>query len=318
MTKKSKLFFLLLLLTFYCGNGQNQLAKKGTIILADNLKIAFNNLRLINGKFAFSDVASGTEKELAIKEIKYVEDDKMSRIFTNKTVETADDVKKANEDRQHAVEEKEKMEMNEKLRIMREEAGSLKLRRNGIYITKEDFIKERISSSDEVVAKGMYGFEKPVLTKIEDNCFFYYKATDEKIKDVFAICYKGHLYFQIRAILENRNKTDRAQTNEFPNSFTRVLSGGQNYYYLEASLANQWAQGFAYGGVGGATGGALANTMINGKGVVWDVKNQEFNIFKNCNDYNEFIKDKYPDGVQKCERQQPDILEVRKAIEKIK
>lgn len=315
---KYKLFLIIILLNSLTCLSQSELAKKGTITLADNQKIVFNNLKLINGKFAFNDVASGTEKELAFKEIKYIEDDKMSRIFTNKSVETADDVKKANEDRQHAVEEKEKKEMNERLRIMREEAGSLKLRRNGIYITKEDFIKERISSTDEVVAKGMYGFEKPVLTKIEDNCFFYYKATDEKVKNVFAICYKGHLYFQISAILENRNKTDRAQTNDFPNSFTRVLSGGQNYYYLEASLANQWAQGFAYGGVGGATGGVLANSMVNGKGVVWDIKNQEFNIFKNCIDYNEFIKDKYPDGVQTCEKQQADILKIREAIEKIK
>lgn len=124
------LFILLLNYTFVIA--QSELAKKGTITLADNQKIVFNNLKLINGKFSFTDVASGSEKELAIKEIKYVEDDKMSRIFTNKSIETADDVKKATEDKQHAIEEKEKKEMNEKLRIMREEAGSLKLRRNGI------------------------------------------------------------------------------------------------------------------------------------------------------------------------------------------
>ena len=58
--------------------------------------------------------------------------------------------------------------------------------------------------------------------------------------------------------------------------------------------------------------------MIKGKGIVWDIKNQEFNIFKNCKDYNDFIKDKYPEGVQQCENQQPDMLLVRKAIEKIK
>lgn len=317
-TMKTKLLLIALIINSVVCLAQSELAKKGTITLAGNDKIAFNNLRMVNGKFVFADVATGTDRELSIKEIKYIEDDKMSRVFTNKSVETADDIKKSEEAKQLAIQEKEKKELNERLRIMREEAGALKLLPNGIYKTKEDFINKRISSTDEVVAKGLVGFEKPVLRKIEDNCFFYYKATDEKVKNTFAIVYKGHLYFQIYAILENRNKTDRAQTNDFPNSFVRVISGGQNYYYLEADLANQWAQGFAVGGVGGTGGYALGQTMFSGKGIVWDIKNQEFNIFKNCQDYNDFIKDKYAEGVQECKKQQPDIEEVRKAIEKIK
>ena len=234
---KYKLLFIILIINCTICLSQSELAKKGTITLADNQKVAFNNLRLADGKFVFIDTATGAEKELAVKEVKYVEDEKMSRVFTNKSVETADDLKMAEEAKQLQSERKEKQAMDEKLRIMREEAGSLKLRKNGIYITKEDFMKERISSSDELVAKELYGFEKPVLNKIEDHCFFYYKATDEKVKRVFAICYKGHLYFQIYSILENRNKTDRAQSNDFPNSFVRVLSAGQNYYYLQAPLA---------------------------------------------------------------------------------
>ena len=166
--------------------------------------------------------------------------------------------------------------------------------------------------------KGLIGFVKPKLTTIEHNCFFYNEDTDEKLKDVFAVSYQGHLYFQINAILSNRNKTDIAQTNDFPNSFVRVIMGGKNYLYTEANLANQWAQAISYGAVGGAVGGALANSVIYGKGVVWDFKNSEFNIFKNCEDYNEFIKDIYPNGVQGCENQQPNVMNIRKVIEIIK
>jgi hypothetical protein len=306
-----KLSLAILLLNFTIGFAQSELAKKGTITLADNQKITFNDLKLVSGKFVFMDIASGAEKELAIKEIKYIEDDKMSRVFTNKSVETAEDIRKAEEAKQLAIQQKEKKEMDEKLRIMREEASSLRLLPNGIYKTKEDFLNKRITSTDEVVPKGLIGIEKPVLTKISDNCFFYYKATDDKVKDVFAISYKGHLYFQIYAILENRNKTDRAQSNDFPNSFVRVLSAGENYYYLEANLTNQWAQGALYGGV-------LESSVHFEKGIVWDIKNKEFNIFKNCKDYNDFIADKYPEGVQECKKQQADIVEIRKAIEKIK
>lgn len=306
------------MLNYFISFSQNELAKKGTITLADNQKVVFSNLTLTNGKFIFTENNSTSKTELSLNEVKYIDDEKMSRIFTNKSVETVEEANKIQENIQLAIIESEKKEMDERLRIMREEAGSLKLRRNGIFKTKEDFIYDRIGSFEEVVAKGLIGFEKKPLAKIEDNCFFYYKKTDEKVKNVFAISYKGHLYFQIYAILENRNKTDRAQTNSFPNSFVRVLSAGENYYYLEADLANAWAQGFAYGGIGGATGGYLAETMVNRKGVVWDIKNKEFNIFKNCKDYNEFIKAIYPDGIQQCEKHQPDITKIREVIEKIK
>lgn len=313
---KYKLLSVILLLNCTIALAQSELAKKGFITLADNQRVAFNNLKLQNGKFVFMDSATGTEKELTIKEIKYVEDDRMSRVFTNKSVETASDIQKAEEEKQLAIQRKEQKETADKLRIMKEEANTLRLLPNGIYKTKEDFINKRISSTDEVVPKALYGFEKAVLTKIADDCFFYYKSTDDKVKNVFAISYKGHLYFQISAILDNRNKTDRAQSNDHPNSFVRVTSAGQNYYYLEADLVNGWAQGFAYNA--GAGGAALAQSLVNGKGIVWDIKNQEFNIFKNCKDYNDFIRDKYPQGIQECKNQQADILLVRDAIEKIK
>ncbi|MGV8915661.1 MAG: hypothetical protein ACOH1X_09475 [Kaistella sp.] len=44
----------------------------------------------------------------------------------------------------------------------------------------------------------------------------------------------------------------------------------------------------------GPAGGAMASSLNQSKGVVWDVKNNEFNIFKNCEDYNSFILDKMP------------------------
>lgn len=188
----------------------------------------------------------------------------------------------------------------------------------GLYETKEDFINKKPRWYNKVTPKGIYGFNKKTLTDIEHNCFFYFTKSDTKVERIFAISYKGHLYFQIGAILNNRNKSDKNQTTDFPNSFVRVIMGGDNYFYTEANLANAWAQGFAYGGIGGGVGTAVAGNMIYGKGIVWDFKNSEFNIFKNCEDYNEFIKDKDPNGVQTCKKSQPDVWEIRKIIEKIK
>lgn len=185
----------------------------------------------------------------------------------------------------------------------------------GVYFTKENFLAKRVTPM-EVNPRGLVGIEKPVLTTIEHACFFYYYS--EKLTDAFAVSYKGNLYFSLKAILGNRNKTDRAQTSIFENAFVRVILGGEHYLYTEADLANAWAQGFAYGAVGGVAGSALAKSWTYGKGIVWDVKNAEFNIFKNCNDYNVFMKAAYPDGVQVCKDNQPDLYKVRLAVDKIK
>ena len=319
---KSKLSLIILFLTCTICIAQNELAKKGTITLADNQKIAFNNVRLENGKFVFMDVKLGTEGILSISEIKYIEDENNSKIFTNKTIvdrtrET--DLKFAEEQKKLAIEVETKKAAAYKQKLEDEKkALAMDLYPAGIYLTKEDFLNKIPKSTEELVPKEVVDIDKSVLYGTPNECFFYDLQTDKKVKNAFAVSYRGHLYFQISAILDNRNKTDRAQSNDHPNSFVRVRSFGNNYYYSEAELANLWAQGVAAGVGGVVVGVAVANSLITGKGIVWDIKNKEFNIFKNCQDYNDFIKDKYPEGLQQCKNQQPDMLEVRKAIEKIK
>ncbi len=187
----------------------------------------------------------------------------------------------------------------------------------GIYLSKEDFLKKTPNENKELIAKSIVPISRKVIDTIPDQCMFFYKATDKKVNKAFAVCYKGNLYFQAFTILKNREKTDRAQSTNYPASFSRVLIGGENYLYTELELANAWAQGTGYG-IGGVAGGMVAANAIKGKGVVWDHKSGEFNIFKNCKDFNAFIADKYPNGVQDCEDRQPDMLKVRAAIEIIK
>lgn len=319
---KSKLLFIALLLNHVVCLAQNELAKKGVITLADNQLVAFNNIRLQDGKFVFLDVKSGTESSLAINEVKYIEDQNNSKVFTNKSVvdRTREaDLKLAEEQRLKTIAEETKKAADYKQMLEEEKkALAMGLYPNGIYCTKTDFLNKTPNSSVELVPKEVVDLGKEIINGIPDECFFYDLKLDKKVKNAFAVSYRGRLYFQIGAILGNRNKTDRAQTNDHPNSFVRVKIFGDNYYYTEAELANQWAQSSAVGGFGIIVGSVMANGMIKGKGVVWDIKNKEFNIFKNCLDYNNFIKDKYPEGVQKCDNHQPDIRLVRKAIEKIK
>lgn len=184
---------------------------------------------------------------------------------------------------------------------------------DGIYLSKKDFISKKVNTSKAVELRN---FNKKPIDSIIHNPYFYYKENKKKVKNVFAISYKGHLYFQIKAILENRNKTDRAQSTNFHNTFVRVIIGGNNYLYTEAELVNQWAMGTAVNF--GIVGGIIANDLIKGKGLVWDFKNEEFNIFKSCKDYNIFISTKIKDDIQECKNHQPNIFKVRETIDKIK
>jgi hypothetical protein len=185
----------------------------------------------------------------------------------------------------------------------------------GVYLNKSDFVDKAPSLFHEVYPVSLFGKEKlPEVSKVH-QCYFFDKKTSQKVKNFFAISYNGSLYFQIKAMLKNRNKYDRAQSSSYPNSFVRVILGGENYLYTEAELVNKWAAGTAANF--GAVGGAIHQDLIKGKGIVWDFKNREFNIFKSCKDYNEFIRDKLATSVQNCEQQRLDMLEVRKAISSI-
>ena len=196
---------------------------------------------------------------------------------------------------------------------------------DGIYVTKEDFLAKKPSSLRKIVAKGLYGFVKEKTEKEEHNCYFYDEEKDEKLKNVFAVVYNGKLYFQIKAILNNRNSADIEQNNEFPNSFVKALFGGKKYIYTEVYLiesGDKMSSQLLLGGVGGIIGvvsGGLVNDFTTfGKGVVWDFKKSEFNIFTDCDDFNYFIKTRLPKDKQECKQNQPDVLKIRKTIYKIK
>ena len=188
--------------------------------------------------------------------------------------------------------------------------------KNGIYTTKQDFINNKPTENIPLKKVTLYGIEKKEVDDEVPDCFFL-KKDGKKLKNVFAVVYNDNLYFNIAAILSNRNKTDRAQGSDFPNSFVKVSIAGGNYLYMEAILANNWEKGLGYG-LGGVAGSVIATGSNHEKGIVWDYKNQEFNIFKNCADYNEFIKELSPDSVQVCTKNQPDLIQIRNAIKAIK
>lgn len=277
----------------------NKEIKTGIITTVTNEKIAAKDIKWdINGKASFLNAGNKQMEDLYENSIKSLEPTEENTVnFTSITNEKPLDpsIKKVVDDGLYRP-------------ILPE----------GIYVTKQEFIDKIPSQKKHLSKRGLYGFEKPVLEDADQICFFF-DEKESKLKNVFAVVQNGILYFNIKAILDikNRNKNDRAQDSDNPNSFARVTMGGNNFYYSEINVGNVWAKGFAMG-AGGTAGYSMMQSENSYKGLVWDSKNQEFNIFKNCKDYNDFIKDKSPEDVQECTTNQPDNFRVRKAIEKIK
>lgn len=300
---KLKLIYLLLFFSSVILGQEIPETKKGFITLTTNQKYEFTNLKTVNNQVVFINVATKSEFIYFKNAVKLIVDEQENIVYKSQ---------------QYEEEEKRKKEKD-----LTEKPKEILFKANypeGIYYTKEDFINKTPNENPKIFAKDLTDYEDEELESIEDHCYFYYKVSEKKIKKVFAISYKGYLYFQIKAVIaiSNRNKNDNAQTNDLPNSFTRVIKGGDNYFYAEMDLANIWAQGAVAGVLGGPGGYYAAKEMMNKKGIVWDFKNKEFNIFKSCKDYNRFIEKIHPESVQKCENQQPDIIEIRKTIDIIK
>lgn len=287
MTKR---FLLFLLLNTAFAFAQQNFVRDGIITLTDAQMFGFSNMTIANDKASFINVATNVRISYPLTEVSLIEDNNQKIIYKGVAPQLKP-VANAPKDTLYKPNYPE-----------------------GIYKTKEDFINKKPSSREFLLPVDRTW---SLLQNIEHNCYFLVGEGD-KLKNVFAVSYKGNLYFQVNAILKHRNKTDRAQAYDVPHQFVRVISGGENYFYTEADLTNAWAQGLAYGAIGGTAGHIVAKSIVYGKGIVWDFRNKEFNIFKNCKDYNAFISQLYPQGVQECDGQQADIYLVRQAMEKIK
>lgn len=183
----------------------------------------------------------------------------------------------------------------------------------GVYLSKQDFIN-RTPLNELIVLGDNYGPYTDENIIACENTFFYYTKTRKKLKNVFAVSHNGFLYFQIKTILKNKTANDNNQKSDYPNSFIRVKNGGSKYLYTEANLANFWEEVLTFASTNNYV---LTQSLTTLKGIVWDFKNQEFNIFKNCDDYNNFIKNIAPDRIENCENELF-LKNIRETIDLIK
>lgn len=130
----------------------------------------------------------------------------------------------------------------------------------------------------------------------------------------FAVWLNGSLFIQQENFRKYAVKGDKNEEGDISNSYHRVLEAGK-FIYLEVELANSCSKGLAYGS-GGALGGVIGSSMNRWKGIVFDINKKEFNILKDCKDFNEFLTS-FPAENVKCENKKIDIIAVREYINKI-
>ncbi|MCE7055137.1 hypothetical protein LZF95_10660 [Algoriphagus sp. AGSA1] len=161
----------------------------------------------------------------------------------------------------------------------------------GIYKSKEDFLKKKPSSIAKIYPEGINREEIKEDNQLIRDIFFFDVTTGKKLKKVFAVSYQGNLYFQYGSIVagKNRNKKDKDQTVNMllSSAFAQVLLSGERYLYTELEIQSGWEQGL-YSNMG-LVGAAAMSNMGKIKGVVWDCRNSEFNIFRHCKDLNDFL-----------------------------
>ncbi len=196
----------------------------------------------------------------------------------------------------------------------------------GLYNTKEDFIGKKPSEVRQLTVK-----EIELVNDIDSaiqRCFFLDKETNKKIKKVFAVSHNGSLYFSNWAIVKNKTKEDKSVSPAASmNAFVLVTIFGPKYLYTEAGLVNHWQAGLSggvAGGVGGLVGSALGEAIDNsfpettkfGTGVVWDISAEEFNIFRNCPDFNEFLNEHNIERID-CGKEPFDLNRIREIVESV-
>ena len=180
----------------------------------------------------------------------------------------------------------------------------------GVYLTYERFL-EKTPSNKRVEARDLYKPKKRIRDAMIDNCYFYYRRSKKRVKDAFAISYEGSLYFHVKSMQNLMEKKDRKQKIDHKDSFIRVVDQGR-YLYMEAFTRKGGGIGFGIGGgpVSVATGGSKEIL----KGVIYNFESGKFDLFRDCKDFNQFLRFAHSMEEFECDKKQVPIELVREII----
>lgn len=153
--------------------------------------------------------------------------------------------------------------------------------------------------------------------------FFDTSKSEFPMKNVFAVVHNGELYLNVKAIMKNRGEGNGNLSKDIPNTaFLRVKAGTEKYPYVEMPMTKT-SSALLAGVAGGLTAGVASigasavmagvySGIANGivgiaspslmKGIVLDTETREYDIFKNCKDFNSFLEKKNLSKQVDCEK----------------
>ena len=176
----------------------------------------------------------------------------------------------------------------------------------GIYMTMDDVIRKKPSSTEEITLKISEEFD--FIKYLPEKAFFYFKASDKKVKTPLALSYKGEMYFQ--TYRKYTNKKDKGYDPDEYSRYCKVTSYGR-FLYFEESMRGLWSKALL-GNLNAATYSMAGNV----KGMVLDFENKELNILRNCEDLNDFLKQHQISEIE-CISDQLTIGDLRVIIDEI-
>lgn len=181
----------------------------------------------------------------------------------------------------------------------------------GIYLGYKSFLSKDPSSGKTVEARNVFKPKEVILDPLIDNCYFYYKRTGKRVKDAFAISYNGSLYIRVEELQKYMEKKDSRQRMDNGDSFVRVLDQG-TYLYMEGYIKKGRGIGLAIGGgpISIGTGGPREEL----RGIIYDTVSEGFDMFRDCQDFNAFLRDRHPLKAFDCDQKQVPIELVRKIM----
>lgn len=181
----------------------------------------------------------------------------------------------------------------------------------GIYLSYEDFLARSPSNTNRIEARDVMRPKQVIADPFIDNCYFYYRRKNKRVKDAFAISYRGSLYIHIKSMRKLMEKKDRKQKIDFQDSFIRVVDQGK-FLYMEGYFRRGGGLGLSIGGgpVSVGTGGSKEEL----RGIIFDFDRGIFDLFRDCQDFNEFLQRTSERPLFTCDQKKIPMEIVRKLI----
>ncbi len=176
---------------------------------------------------------------------------------------------------------------------------------DGIYQTLEDVLNRKPTSTETVYYKPS---DKNDTVNSPEKVFFYFSEKDKRVRIPLAVCHNGEMYFQ--TYRKYTNKKDKGYDPDQYSRFCKVTNYGR-FIYFEENMKGMWSKALM-----GNLSPMTYSIKGNIKGIVLDLDNREFNMLRNCEDLNDFLKQHQIPEIT-CDSDKFTIGELRATIDEI-